>query len=83
MNPRIGLDERIGFYPDKLFIDNITSDRILKIHETTEKKQFLESNNIPIDDKLYEIGNRNVPEVFNIINGGLFNDWEFDFFANV
>jgi len=78
-NPRVGIDERIGFYPDKLFIDNITSETIFKIHETSEKIQFLESNNIHIDDKLYEIGNRNVPETLNIINGGLFNDWDFDF----
>jgi hypothetical protein len=79
MNQRKGLDERVGFYPDKLFIDNITSEIIFKIHETTEKIYFLESKNIHIDDKLYKIGNINFPDAYNLINGGLFNDWNFEF----
>ena len=74
-----GIDERFIFYKSNFDSDNITILQILKIHETTEKIKFLESNNISIDDKLYEIVNKNVPEVINIINGGLFNDWEFDF----
>ena len=75
----LGSDERVDFYPDKIFIHNITSKQIFNIHETNEKIKFLESNNNTIDDKLYEIDNRNVPKVFDIYNGGLLNDWEFEF----
>ena len=73
-NLRFGLDERIIFNPD-----NITSEKIFKIYEINEKIYFLESENISIEDKLYEIENRNIPEAIIMIHGGLLNDWNFDF----
>jgi hypothetical protein len=78
-NQRLGLDERIVFYPDKILSDNESFEKIMHIHETNEKIHFLDSENISIEDKLYEIANRNIPEVFVMINGGLFNDWNFEF----
>jgi len=75
-NPRLGLDERIIFNPD-----NVTFEKMFKIYETTEKIAFLESNNVSLDDKLYDIENRHIPDEFIIINGGLFNDWNFNFDA--
>ena len=76
-NERLGLDERIVFIPD-----NVTFEKMFKIYETTEKIAFLESNNVSLDDKLYDIGNRNMPEQYVVFNGGLFNDWNFDFDVN-
>ena len=77
-----GADERIIIYPSKINYDNTSSEKMLQIYETSEKISFLKSKNVSLDDKLYEIGNRNIPEVINIFNGGLFNDWNFDFFEN-
>ena len=74
-----GIDERVEICSNKLFYDNISFERVLQIQEINEKIQFLESNNIPIYDKLYEIRNRDVPEIYNMSNGGLFDDWDFDF----
>ena len=81
-NPRLGIDERISIYPNKI-VNDISFEKILQIQENVEKIEFLKSNNVCIEDKLYEIGNRNIPKPFNMINGGLFNDWDFDFFENV
>jgi hypothetical protein len=71
---RVGLDERIIFNPE-----NITSEKIFQIYEISEKIHFLESENIVVEDKIYEIKNRNVPETIIMIHGGLLNDWNFDF----
>jgi len=78
-NPRVGLDERIIIHRGKIKGDNITSEIMLKIYETTENLQFLQSSNTSMDEKLYFSGNRNVPKVFTIFNGGLMDDWNFDF----
>jgi hypothetical protein len=70
-----GIDERIHFYPYK---DNKTTIyNVLKIIENTEKINFLQLNNVSIDDKLFEI-DQNVPKKICILNGGLFHDWNFD-----
>jgi len=82
-NEKYGIDERVVFHQDKIKFDNITSSIMLKIYEKSEQIAFFESTNISIDDKLYEIDNRNVPQPVNFFNGGLFNDWEFDFFVQV
>ena len=74
-----GKDERIIYHKDKIVFDNTTCEKMFKIYETIEKIQLLESNNVSLCDKLYEINNRNVPETFNIFVGGLFNDWDIDF----
>jgi hypothetical protein len=79
-NEIYGKDERIVIYPSKINYENTTSEKVLQIYETSEKITFLKSKNVSLDDKLYEIGNRNIPEAINIFNGGLFNDWDFDFF---
>jgi hypothetical protein len=75
-NYQTGMDDRIYFHPYKK--DNITIHKILKIQENIEKICFLESNNFSIDDKLFEI-DKNVPRKLCINNGGLFNDWDFEF----
>ena len=82
-NENYGLDERFTLYKDKMFLEDITDEKMFKIYETSEKLAFLESTNISIDDKLYEIGNRNIPKAINILNGGLLNDWNFEFFVDV
>lgn len=78
-NKHLGFDSRIIFYPDTIKYDNTTIEKILQINEITNKIKFLESKNIPNNDKLYEISNKNIPNTINIINGGLYNDWDFDF----
>ena len=76
-NYRTGMDERIYFTP---FLRENTSTiyNIFKIQENIEKIHFLELTNISIDDKLFEIY-KNVPKQISMYNGGLFNDWDFDF----
>ena len=71
----LGIDERHIFY--KSNHEEIYT--ILKIYETINKIYFLESNNVSIDDKLYEINEKNLPSAYKPFNGGLYNDWNFDF----
>lgn len=75
-NYKVGMDERIYFYPNK---NNITTIyKILKIQENIENLWFLESKSVSIDDKLFEI-DKNVPQKMSMYNGGLYNDWHFNF----
>lgn len=74
---REGIDQRIVFFPNEN--DNITRVKIMKIQEKREMLDFFESNTTKIEDKLYEIYGRGVPSVFNLLKGGLLNDWNFDF----
>lgn len=78
-NQNVDLDDRVVFYPEKIKYDNTTIEKIIHINEITEKINLLESTNLSIDDKLYEFEKINIPKIYNIFNGGLFNDWEFDF----
>jgi hypothetical protein len=82
-NPRLGIDERCVIYNDIISYDNVTNTKMLKIYETNEKIKFLESTNVSLDDKLYELENRNVPEIMHLVNGGLFNDWNFNFVEHI
>jgi len=82
-NLRSGIDERFIFYPNLINYDNVTTRKMLQIQETNKKIQFLESTKVSLDDKLYEIENRNVPQIMHLVNGGLFNDWEFNFIEHV
>jgi hypothetical protein len=76
-NQLLGFDSRNILYKDITPIE-----KILQINEITNKIFFLESKNITNNDKLYEISNKNIPNTINIINGGLYNDWDFTFFIN-
>ena len=72
-----GVDERSILYPNN---DNITSKKILQIYINYKTIEFLESKNILNDDKLHEIKGKNAPEVYNVFNGGLFDDWNVELF---
>lgn len=76
---RIGLDERVIFFPNEFKNDNITKVQIMKIQENRKMLDFLESNETKIEDKLYEIGGRGVPGIFRLLKGGLLSDWNFEF----
>jgi len=80
-NQQLGFDSKIVFYSEKIKHDNTTIEKIMKINKITEKINLLRSTNLSIDDKLYEISNRNIPNTININNGGLYNDWNFEFFS--
>jgi membrane protease subunit (stomatin/prohibitin family) len=79
---RDGLDERLVFFPYEMKNDNVTKMQIMKIQETREMLDFLESNETTPEDKLYEIGGRGVPSIFSILKGGLLSDWNFEFDSN-
>jgi len=74
-----GFDERVLFLPNIIKVDNVTKEQIMKIHEKSEMLNFLESNDMHKEDKLYELSGRGVPSVFNILKGGLLSDWNFKF----
>jgi len=77
---RAGFDERLIFFPNVITpTENVTREQIMKIQEKREMLDFFESNDIKIEDKLYEIGGRGVPSGFNILKGGLLSDWNFKF----
>jgi len=75
---RCGLDERIVCSLHEIKFDNVTIEQIMKIQEKSEKLDFLKSNQTSDVTKLYEIGNKNIPTIINIFNGGLLDDWNFE-----
>jgi len=55
---------------------------LIKVLQVNEKKRlldFLQSNTTSDREKLDEIYRQKYPIIFNMLNGGLMNDWDFDF----
>lgn len=73
-----GYDERFIYYPDK-FKDNVSIENIIKQEMIKNDIDLLQSNNIYIDDKLHFLNNNGVPSPIKIKNGGLMDDFLFDF----
>jgi len=73
-----GCDERIIVYP-KLFQNNNESNyKVLEINKNKTLLDLLESNYTNVDCKLEIIGERKSPVIFNLFEGGLFDDWNFE-----
>lgn len=73
-----GYDERYSYFPDK-FKDNVSIKEIIKQEMIKKDIDLLQCNNISIDDKLHFINNNGVPSTIKMKNGGLMNDFLFDF----
>jgi hypothetical protein len=69
-----GLDERPIYHPS----ENITIQQILDIYEKNKCLAFLESKSISIEEKIYQLGDKGVPKIYNVYNGGLLDDWNFE-----
>jgi len=77
---KYGLDERIVFSLHEIKYNNTTIEQIINIQEKKDMLDFLKSNHTSIDTKLYAIGDKNIPTIINIFNGGLLDDWNFEIF---
>jgi len=73
-----GYDERYIYYHNK-FKNNVSFEDIIKQEIIKKDIELLQSNNISIDDKLHFINNNGVPSPIKMINGGLMDDFLFDF----
>jgi len=73
-----GYDERYIYHPND-FNDNVSIEEIIKQKMIQKDIHLLHSKNISIDDKLHFINNNGVPSPIKIKNGGLLDDFLFDF----
>jgi hypothetical protein len=74
-----GIDERIIIFPIEIINENMYRDKIIKIYENSKMLDFLASNCTNNEDKIYEIGERGLPSISNLFNGGLLSEWNFEF----
>ena len=74
----LGDDERFIYYPDQ-FNDNITLARFIYLNNIQNKIELLLSNDVSVLRKLDEIDENLSIVPFNVLRGGLLNDWNFDF----
>ena len=81
----LGDDERFIYYPEQ-FNENVTSGRIIYLHNIQNKINLLSSNDVSILIKLdeleldqLELDKKLAPVPFNVLRGGLLDDWNFDF----
>ena len=77
---RYGLDEHLVCSIHTIKHDNETIKQLINIQEKKDMLDFLKSNHTSIDTKLYAIGDKNMPTIINIFNGGLLDDWNFEIF---
>ena len=73
-----GYDERYIHFPG-YFNDNVSFEDIIKINFIENDINLLQSENISIDDKLYFLNNNGVPSPIKMTNGGLMDDFLFNF----
>lgn len=74
----LGDDERFIYYPYQ-FKENISSERIIYLHNIKNKIDLLTSKDISVLRKLHEIDDKLSEAPFNILGGGLLDEWNFDF----
>jgi hypothetical protein len=75
-----GYDERVLYYPQNFVNESYTYEQISNFYEIQKKIDKLENNNISIEEKLKMISdkmNDDTPHAFSMLEGGLFNDWNF------
>jgi len=88
---RSGMDERPLFHPQSVNVENnnenVTLFQILTLNEKKFMLDYLQSNHTDtekimlIDKKnhIEDIDRLKYPIIFNIFNGGLLDDWNFNF----
>jgi hypothetical protein len=86
-----GMDERQLFHPQSLNVENnnenITLFQIFTLNEKKSMLDYLQSNHTDIEklakinktDNIEGIDRIKHPIIFNMFNGGLLDDWNFDF----
>jgi len=74
----LGDDERFIYYPDQ-FKENISSERIIYLHNIQNKLDLLTSKDISVLRKLHIIEDNLPPAPLNTLGGGLLDEWNFDF----
>jgi hypothetical protein len=81
----LGDDERFIYHPDQ-FNENITLAKIIYLNNIQTKIDLLSSNDVSVLRKLdqleldqLELDKKLAPVPFNVLRGGLLNDWNFDF----
>jgi len=81
----LGCDQRYTFYPNTFKEDNTSLDIIRQMNKNKTIADFLESRQSTVQTKLDTIetilGERINPGIFNLYEGGLFNDWNLPNFA--
>lgn len=82
-----GMDERPLFHPQTINVENTTLLQILTLNEKKAVLDYLQSNftdteklaKINKNDHVLDIDRIKYPIIFNIFNGGLLDDWNFNF----
>ena len=59
--------------------EHVSLETIIQSNENKKLLDFLQTNTTSDQEKLDEIYRQRYPTIFNILNGGLMKDWEFDF----
>ena len=73
-----GFDERYIYHSHVLPNDNITINEIIQIDKKKNAIYFLKSTEFTLEEKLDFVQDKRLPSIYNVFNGGLLDDWEFE-----